>query len=260
MGGCKYSDLIGPIIELISALQTYFVLNKKFRSQVNWECFAICAEESPLDQLFAILAESAHLQISLDQIEGQSPLDTERSCTTLLRRCLETEKKLQDWIRESASKLDGRPAPTKDILKFDPNTIPLGYAVAPYEFSSLQTAKTYILFWVSLLVVRCVYYHTKDILGEPPDPTHMLFCAGEICNSVAYCMQSGRRISAAQVILFGVSQAAQCYIDCGDKERFIWCQGMYPMGKSSGFIYVDCLKQEEYETWNEKHSQSRITY
>jgi hypothetical protein len=209
-----------------------------------------------MDELFKIVAECAFLQRCLDKIQEKRCSNTEEACAVLLQRCLEVEEKLQnDWLNKSAVRHDGKPHPAENNLQCDPNTLPLDVDFEPYEFNSLETAKTYILFWVCSLVARRVLYHTEKLLRRNPDPAHAIFYAQEICRSLAFCMQAKFRVSSAQVVLFGVSQAAKWYIECGERERFIWCQKIYPMIRSSGFTVVNRLSQAECEYWNASQSQ-----
>lgn len=91
---------------------------------------------------------------------------------------------------------------------------------------------------------------TENLLGRAPSPKPMLLCADQICRCIGYCMQPQNRISAAQVVLFGISQATQCYIDCAEREKFIWCQEIYQLVSISGFTVVQRLNQEQCDSWN----------
>lgn len=212
---------------------------------------------SPLDQLFGIVAECATLQRSLDQVKEQKSSDLPVSCAALLSSCHKIEDKLQkEWLTKYAPKFDGGPISDWSPPKHDPRTLPSCRFVEPYGFPSLATAKTYILYWVVLLAVRCILYHTENLLERAPSPKNMLHCADQICRCVAYCMQPRNRTSAAQVVLFGISQASQCYIDCGDREKFVWCQEIYPLVSTSGFTVVQRLNQEQCNYWNAVQSQA----
>lgn len=72
----------------------------------------------------------------------------------------------------------------------------------------------------------------------------------EICRSVAYCMQPKTQTSAGQAALFAVSQASKCYIECGERDMFMWCQAIYSIIKSRGFDIAFVVSQEELKLWD----------
>lgn len=238
---------------------TFFALNTKYVFRVHCESLVRRVDNSPLDQLFGIVAECVNLQKSLDHIKKQKDSGQPASYEPLLSYCHEIENKLQDWLTKYAPRLDGGPVSDWNQPKNYPQALPSKSFLEPYRFQSLATGKTYVLFWVISLMVRRILYHTDDLRERAPSPTNMLFCADQICRCVDYCMQPRNRISAAQVILFGISHASQCYIDCADRKKFVWCQEIYPLVSISGFTVVRHLEQEQCNHWNAVHGQAEIS-
>ena len=234
-----------------------FILNTPFSPEVDGECLTLGREESPIDELFGVIAECVSLRKNLGKIVGLQYTDREQTCYALLQRCYKLEEQLQiDWMHQYAHKLDGKPSPChREKLNHEPSMLPFAPGLAPYEFENLDTAKTYVLFWVASVVIRRVIYQTEKLLCLDPDPSCMLFYASEICRSVAYCMQPKTRMSAGQAVLMGLSQASKCYIDCGQKAGFLWCQAIYPLIATSGFGIALRMSQVEWTFWNAARSQ-----
>lgn len=214
-----------------------------------------------MDELFGILADCTLIQRELEEILGRQDLNVEAACGPLLQRCTQLENKLHiDWV--ASHQLDGKPCPSsyKNKREYEPSTLPLDPGVTPYEFPNLYTAKTYLLFWVtSVAICRVVYQIEKLLLLPDPDATRMLFYASEICRSVAYCIQPKTQTSAGQAVLFAVSQASQCYIECGEREMLMWCQGIYSTIASRGFDIASLVSQAELKLWHTTQSQRNST-
>ncbi|OKL57640.1 hypothetical protein UA08_06981 [Talaromyces atroroseus] len=238
-----------------------FLTSTQYGPEVDWECLTLRFEEDPMDQLFEVIAECAILQRDLNSIvKLQTPLNMEEDpCEALLQRCYKLEKKLQiDWLNgPAAHKLSGRPSPCRrDRLSYEPSALPLDSDVDPYEFENLGTAKAYILFWIASAVTRRVIHRCeKLLLSREPNPTRMLFYAGEICRSMAYCLQPSTRMSTGHTVMFSIAQASKCYVDCGDKESFMWCQGIYPLISSRGFDIARHMSRAEWKFWNAFQNQ-----
>ncbi|RAK89083.1 hypothetical protein BO79DRAFT_264342 [Aspergillus costaricaensis CBS 115574] len=236
-----------------------FTLNTPYSMHVDVECLNLGRKDSPVDELFEVIAEGIALRRDLCKLIGQSPHDREHACHALLQRCFNLEARLRvDWLHMSAHRLDGKPTPcSRQSLGQEPSMLPLDPGLAPYNFESLEAAKIYLLFWVASLVIRRVIYQTETHLLRDPDPSRMVFYAREICRSVAYCMQPENRMLAVRSVLLGLSQASKCYIDCGDKAEFEWCQAVYPCIDASGFGIARLMSEMEWKFWNAAQSQPR---
>ncbi|GKZ91469.1 hypothetical protein AnigIFM59636_004099, partial [Aspergillus niger] len=220
--------LIDAILRRHKWATAMFTLNTPYSMQVDEECLNLGRKESPVDELFGIIAEAIALRRDLY------------------------------WLHMSAHRLDGIPTPcSRRNLGQEPSMLPLDPNLAPYNFESLEAAKIYLLFWVTSLVIRRVIYQTETHLMRGPDPSRMVFYAREICRSVAYLMQLENRMSSGQILILGLSQASKCYIDCGDKAEFEWCQAIYPFIAASGFGIASLMSQMEWKFWNAAQSQPR---
>ncbi|GKZ86331.1 hypothetical protein AnigIFM56816_001384 [Aspergillus niger] len=220
--------LIDAILRRHKWATAMFTLNTPYSMQVDEECLNLGRKESPVDELFGIIAEAIALRRDLY------------------------------WLHMSAHRLDGIPTPcSRRNLGQEPSMLPLDPDLAPYNFESLEAAKIYLLFWVASLVIRRVIYQTETHLMRGPDPSRMVFYAREICRSVAYLMQPENRMSSGQILILGLSQASKCYIDCGDKAEFEWCQAIYPFIAASGFGIASLMSQMEWKFWNAAQSQPR---
>ncbi|CAK46259.1 protein kinase domain family protein [Aspergillus niger] len=220
--------LIDAILRRHKWATAMFTLNTPYSMQVDEECLNLGRKESPVDELFGIIAEAIALRRDLY------------------------------WLHMSAHRLDGIPTPcSRRNLGQEPSMLPLDPDLAPYNIESLEAAKIYLLFWVASLVIRRVIYQTETHLMRGPDPSRMVFYAREICRSVAYLMQPENRMSSGQILILGLSQASKCYIDCGDKAEFEWCQAIYPFIAASGFGIASLMGQMEWKFWNAAQSQPR---
>ncbi|PYI05125.1 hypothetical protein BO78DRAFT_408525 [Aspergillus sclerotiicarbonarius CBS 121057] len=250
----RHSDqsLIKAIVSRQKWAASMFILNTPYSTEVDAECLTLGRDDSPIDELFCVIAECIPLRKDLGKIMGLQHGDRQHACQTLLHRAFNLEERLQgDWYR-----LDGKPSPCdRENLGQEPGMLPVDPGLAPYEFDTLETAKTYLLFWVASLAIRRVIYQAEKLLFRDPDPSCMLFYANEICRSVAYCMQPQTRMSAGQAVLVGLSQAAKCYIECGGKTGFLWCQAIYALIARSGFGVALCMNQVEWGFWNAAQRQ-----
>ncbi|PYH50687.1 Zn(II)2Cys6 transcription factor domain-containing protein [Aspergillus niger CBS 101883] len=227
--------LIDAILRRHKWATAMFTLNTPYSMQVDEECLNLGRKESPPHD------------------------DREHACHALLQRCFNLEARVHvDWLHMSAHRLDGIPTPcSRRNLGQEPSMLPLDPDLAPYNIESLEAAKIYLLFWVASLVIRRVIYQTETHLMRGPDPSRMVFYAREICRSVAYLMQPENRMSSGQILILGLSQASKCYIDCGDKAEFEWCQAIYPFIAASGFGIASLMGQMEWKFWNAAQSQPR---
>ncbi|KAL4912771.1 hypothetical protein BDW62DRAFT_193988 [Aspergillus aurantiobrunneus] len=250
--GHSDQSLIQAILTRQKWAVSYFIINTQFRSEVDWQCLTLGKEDSPLDELFGMIAKCAFLQRDLDKILAQPFPPPKETHEALVHRCLALECNLQvDWLTGPARKLDGSPSPcSRTKFSQEPSILPPDPNITPYEFPSLGTAKTYLLLWVASIVARRVMYKAEKLSHPSPDPKRMLFYAGEVSRSVAYCLLPKRQMSCGQVVLFAVSQASKCYIETGEKEMFMWCQGVYPIIQSRGFDMALRLSEVEWEFWN----------
>ncbi|EHA25312.1 hypothetical protein ASPNIDRAFT_42329 [Aspergillus niger ATCC 1015] len=251
--------LIDAILRRHKWATAMFTLNTPYSMQVDEECLNLGRKESPVDELFGIIAEAIALRRDLCKLIGKPHDYREHACHALLQRCFNLEARVHvDWLHMSAHRLDGIPTPcSRRNLGQEPSMLPLDPNLAPYNFESLEAAKIYLLFWVASLVIRRVIYQTETHLMRGPDPSRMVFYAREICRSVAYLMQLENRMSSGQILILGLSQASKCYIDCGDKAEFEWCQAIYPFIAASGFGIASLMSQMEWKFWNAAQSQPR---
>ncbi|GKZ57633.1 hypothetical protein AnigIFM49718_002956 [Aspergillus niger] len=251
--------LIDAILRRHKWATAMFTLNTPYSMQVDEECLNLGRKESPVDELFGIIAEAIALRRDLCKLIGQPHYDREHACHALLQRCFNLEARVHvDWLHMSAHRLDGIPTPcSRRNLGQEPSMLPLDPDLAPYNFESLEAAKIYLLFWVASLVIRRVIYQTETHLMRGPDPSRMVFYAREICRSVAYLMQPKNRMSSGQILILGLSQASKCYIDCRDKAEFEWCQAIYPFIAASGFGIASLMNQMEWKFWSAAQSQPR---
>lgn len=210
-----------------------------------------------MDKLFEIIAQLAFLQRNVESVAGLHGFHRERACEALLRRCLQLQETLhKDWLSGASEALEGEPCPfPEDGPPHDHALLPLDAALAPYTFRSLNSAKTYLLFWVASLKISQTIYRIEKLLHQNSNPTHMLFYAGELCRSMAYCMQPKIRLSADHAALFAISQASKCYIACGAIDQFTWCQGIYRFINRQGFDVASCVGDADWALWFAAQSQ-----
>ncbi|KAJ6003320.1 hypothetical protein N7451_005867 [Penicillium sp. IBT 35674x] len=214
-------------------------------------------DDSPVDKLFGIIAQFAFLQRNLESVAGLDGLHRDRACEALLQRCSKLQETLHtDWLSGAAEAFEGEPQPfSEDGPPPDQTLLPLDAALAPYTFRSLNSAKTYLLFWVASLKISQLICRVEKLLRRNSNPTHMLFYAGEICRSMAYCMQPKIRLSADHASLFAISQASKCYIACGAIDQFTWCQGIYRFINRQGFDVASCVGDADWALWFAAQSQ-----
>lgn len=215
-----------------------------------------------MDELFAMIAECAFLQRDVDKISQlPCPNKDEASCEALLQRSFRLVEKLEtNWLNDGPPhKLGRKPSPCREKQNKTEGEVvpsmllPPDYNPAsPYKFENLSTAKAYLLLWIALAVTcRTIYQLERLFLGRS-DPTRMLFYAGEICRSVAYCMQPGTFMSAVHIVLFAVSQASRCYIECEEREMFMWCQRIYPLIQARGIDLAVHISEEDWGLWSDR--------
>ncbi|KAJ5096692.1 hypothetical protein N7456_007413 [Penicillium angulare] len=205
---------------LSNSMPAYCILNTNYGSEEDWDCLRIGRTASPLDEIFAMIADCASLQ--RDLMASLRILGSERDLAlhTLLRRCYELEQLQGDWCYRNSQGF----SPSTDNQRQGDSHLSLGeLTVIPHDFGSLDIAKTYCLFWISSIVVKRVMYQIQKQLKGTCDPTPVVCSAREICQTVAFCMKPNTQMSVGHMVLFAISQASKGYIDCGDIEMFNWC-------------------------------------
>ena len=174
----------------------------------------------------------------------------------LVKHCYQ-ERLQTDWLSVAAEALEGEPRPfPEDGSSHDHALLPLNTALTPYTFRSLNSAKTHLLFWIASLKTCQMIYRVEQLLHRHSSPAHMIFYAAEICRSMAYCMQPKIQLSADHAALFAISQASKCYIACGTKDLFSWCQGIYLFIKRRGFDVASCVSDADWALWVAARSES----
>lgn len=200
-----------------------------------------------MDKIFNLLRECGALQVEFAATlaHDQAP-DRELKCEILLHRCLTLESALTfNWLE-----LDDFPSPCpRSDLAYQPTVLPRDLNINPYTFKTLNTAKVYLLFWIAQAVLlRCAYQAEKVISGCS-NATRMRQCAGEICRAVAFFMQPRNQMSSGHAVMVAVSQASKCYINCADKDMFVWCQGIYSLLECHGLDIAGAMSRSDSDLW-----------
>lgn len=200
-----------------------------------------------MDKTFDLLRECGALQIELAAIltHHQAP-DRDSKCKRLLHHCLA----LDSGITFERLELDGFPSlcPRSD-LACQPTLLPPDPSMKPYRFRALSNAKIFLLFWIARTVLRRCVYQAEKTINKCADATRMRQCAGEICRAVAFCMQPSNQMSSGHAVMVATSQASKCYIDCGDRDMFLWCQGVYSILQSHGLDIAGAMSQNDRGLW-----------
>ncbi|KAL3486789.1 hypothetical protein BJX62DRAFT_246553 [Aspergillus germanicus] len=245
-GNCRDKALVTVLLNRQKYFVSCFGFNPKFQQYVDWTCLRLGLNKTPMDKVFDQLHECGALQIELAGILAHEAPGRQAKCEMLLHRCLALESKLTpDWLE-----LDDSPSscPRSD-LAYEPTLLPPDPNMTPYRFKGLNTAKIYLLFWIARAVLcRCVYQAEKVICGCS-DAARMHQWAGEIGRAVAFCMQPSNRMSSGHAIMVATSQASKCYIDCGNRDMFMWCQGVYSVIQSHGLDIAGAMSQNDRELW-----------
>ncbi|PYH78077.1 hypothetical protein BO82DRAFT_394922 [Aspergillus uvarum CBS 121591] len=184
----------------------------------------------------------------------------------LLQHCLDLAERLRtcspDGLSENCSSETRPSAPWERTMLRPANSQPLPWseddlADPPlYQFTSLATAKTHLLFWIVALTIRRRIYHTVTLCQEGKEPTPgavMLTLlrapAREIRRTVAYHLQPRNLMSSAHVLLFAVAVVSKCYLDRCDEAGFAWCQNIYRILQSRGWEVAGRLGDADRELW-----------
>ncbi|KAJ5101098.1 hypothetical protein N7456_007150 [Penicillium angulare] len=250
--------------QLIQAIDTqqrwgsmYFLTRMPQRKELDWQDEANAEGDDPLSELFRLVAETSFLLDELDRICKLDYSDMTTACKALLQQCHEYENKLQiKWLTEDAIKLDGEPL-TCSSMELDCSTdvLPWSHYLQPYTFDSIETATTYLLFWVASVIVRRVIYRVENLMGWNADSTQIVYFASEISRTAAYCLQPKNRMCTGNILCFGISQANMGYIDCGHEQGFLWSQQMYQVLQEKGFDRASMRSGLEWTCWQEAEAQ-----
>ncbi|KAJ5720002.1 hypothetical protein N7493_006880 [Penicillium malachiteum] len=248
-----HSDqLIRAMITQQNWASTYYVTDMLYRKELDWQAASEADGDTPLNELFRLIAETSFLLDDLDRIGQLEYIYLPTACDALLQRCYEFEHKLMQWLASKALELDGKPVSClAEQLQSSTKVLPWDPCLKPYEFESLETAKTYLLFWVASIIVRRVIYQVEGFLAPNPDPSALLYYASEISRTAAYCLQPKNRMCTGQVLLLAISQANKGYVDCGHVKGFYWSQNMYQVLQDRGFDVAPIVSEIEWASWNE---------
>ncbi|KAL2842914.1 hypothetical protein BJY01DRAFT_216237 [Aspergillus pseudoustus] len=255
---CMHKALGTAIMNRQKWSVAFFGFSTRFQSEVDWSCLTLGYNTTPLDNLFNMLDECAALQRELRTIVSYQTPNREAACEMLLHRCSTLESRLTvDWLNGPALELDDHPTPCPRIqLAHQPSLLFPDPAVTPYTFKSLNTAKTYLLFWVAVVATCRVVYQAETLISGYSDPSRMIQYAGEISRAIPYCIQPSNQMSSGHAVIFAVSQASRCYIDCGDRSLFEWCQGIYAAIHSRGVDIARGVGEEDLGLWAAAHGHS----
>ncbi|KAJ5263261.1 hypothetical protein N7478_010866 [Penicillium angulare] len=250
--------------QLIQAINTqqkwgsmYFLTKMPQRKGLDCQDETHAEGDGPLSELFRLVAETSFLLDELDRICELGYSDMTTACEGLLQSCNDYENRLQmKWLAEDAINLDGEPVPCSPMeLDCSTDVLPWSHYLQPYTFESIETATTYLLFWVASVIVRRVIYRVESIMGWNADSTQLLFFASEISRTVAYCLQPQNRMCTGNVLCFGISQANMGYVDCGHEQGFLWSQQMYQVLQEKGFDIASMRSGLEWTCWKEAETQ-----
>ncbi|RAH49970.1 Zn(II)2Cys6 transcription factor domain-containing protein [Aspergillus brunneoviolaceus CBS 621.78] len=247
LGQCRDKDLVTSLLNRQKCCVTCFGFDPKFQRDVDWACLTLGLNKTPMDKTFDLLHECGALQIELAAIltHHQAP-DRDSKCKRLLHHCLA----LDSGITFERLELDGFPSlcPRSD-LACQPTLLPPDPSMKPYRFRALSNAKIFLLFWIARTVLRRCVYQAEKTINKCADATRMRQCAGEICRAVAFCMQPSNQMSSGHAVMVATSQASKCYIDCGDRDMFLWCQGVYSILQSHGLDIAGAMSQNDRGLW-----------
>ncbi|RAL17266.1 Zn(II)2Cys6 transcription factor domain-containing protein [Aspergillus homomorphus CBS 101889] len=237
---------------------------------MEWGCSTQDQNEGPMDAMFALIAETARLQRSLDTSSRQPHSECQAAARVLLRRCFDLAKRLRTyWPDDQGDRRhpeDHLPSLCDPITlrheHNEPQTSPLPddpFNLPPYDFADLGTAKIYLLYWIVAMTIRRLIYHTETLLlkgdnGATAPPVVLRVPTREIYRTVAYHLQPRNLMSSTHAVLFAVSVLSKCCLDCRDETGFRWCQGIYRLLQARGLDVASRLGEADRRQWAGMHS------
>ncbi|KAJ6031518.1 hypothetical protein N7540_002250 [Penicillium herquei] len=225
----------------------FCILNTDYGSQEDWDCLTTGRTESPNNEQFGMVADCACLQRDFIASLNLSGPTRRMALKALWQRCLQLEQVQADWYSRNDIGFNHQ---LHGDLQFS-----AGFDPSPHEYKSLETAKIYMLFFINLLLAHRAMSKIQGCLTGYSDTTKVLSSAQEICQTVAYCIKPERLSSSGHVVLFGISQATKGYIDCGDFEKFKWCQNIYSIIHSGGLGMAQHQGERDWNLWHHVQNQ-----
>jgi len=226
-----------------NSFQAYCALNTKYGLQTDWKCLFIGEEECPINKLFRIIGHCAALRRDFHNACRLKTPEKEAALQILLDRLHELQSLQTEWERLNIDTFS--PQYGGQVLSKHQSPEE-GTGLYPHEFKDLCTAKTYVLYRIASTVRYRLIYQSEKLLRGSSDPTSMLYSAGEICRSVAYCMRPSRQMSVGHMVLFAVSQASKAYMTCGETNMFQWCQDIYSSVQAHGIGIASRVSKEDW--------------
>ncbi|KAJ5721258.1 uncharacterized protein N7483_009192 [Penicillium malachiteum] len=141
----------------------------------------------------------------------------------------------------------------------------------PFRFANLDTARLYVLYWTSLLLIEILIHEmtTSIMILESrseklsgyflPSSEQFIMAehyADEICRAIPYCLQEGMGAWGAHIVVASMNHVTKPFAALRREAKFFWCQEIFQVISSRGMNLAVALGNLSLGLWKSYENQS----
>ncbi|KAJ6007832.1 hypothetical protein N7540_011808 [Penicillium herquei] len=141
----------------------------------------------------------------------------------------------------------------------------------PFRFANLDTARLYVLYWTSLLLIEILIHEmtTSIMILESrnnkssgyflPSSEQFIMAehyADEICRAIPYCLQEGMGAWGAHIVVASMNHVTKPFAALRREAKFFWCQEIFQVISSRGMNLAVALGDLSLGLWRSYENQS----
>lgn len=253
------------MVHFLTYHQTHSISRPTIKSEEEYQYLKNLAGPGHIDKLFKLYVGITRLH---SQLEEADPFD-HQTCNSLKDACTTLKENIALWYVTERSQFGGDPSQCDPRKSVFPHLPPTTHLFGPsFEFTSLDIARLYILYWTALVLVEPLIHRARNLVeagqstkspqAVSPDHEYLIseYYADQVCRALPFCLQPKMKTWGVHVVIASMAQICKPYIYLRRQSKFNWCLRTYDLMAQRGMDLALFLKYSAYQQWVTKEDEN----